>query len=766
MTKNSATKNLKTGVAVLLASAVTGCASLTGAGAPVAPLPVPSESRAFSVDDEPLSTELAAQLEELATPEASPVIVKGTDRMFNPPRVGAWVDPSGAAVTLRFEQAPVTDVVHAVLGDILGVPYVINQPVSGSMTIHTTAPLARDQVLPVFEAMLQANGLAMAVDQAGVYHVGRPETLRGVSPSLGNLGGILPAGQNLLIVPLQYVGAAEMADILRPLTPPESFVRVDAFRNLLILAGSRSRLDGLMELVRTFDVDVLKGMSVALFPLQHASVKEVEAALGAMMGAAGGRSASAPTGEAEGRSDRVATLDVPGPLAGVVRVVAIERLNALLVITPRSHYLEQAREWIERFDQPRTDDEPQLFVYPVQNGTAAHLSKLLTALFGGDASGAAARRADAGVAPGLAPASVGAAPAGASRTSTGTEGAPDPTQVKLGTDVRVVADEFNNALLVHAPRSEYKKIETALRRLDLAPMQVLIEASILEVTLTDELQYGLQWFFHGGIGSDKRGTGIWNPNQSGGIGPSQPGFSYTITDSVGQVRLVLNALAQRSLLNVISSPSLMVLDNHSATIQVGDQQPVRTATTVTEGGVTTSSIQFKDTGVQLNVTPSVNAGGLVTMAISQAVTDVGEIDAATGQRTFLQREINSRVAVRSGETVVLGGLIRDNTTRGKQGVPILQDIPVLGNLFSTTSKAGTRTELIVLITPRALQNDDDLRAASTEIRRRMSATLSALPGWTVEGPVRTRPPVDTEAVRRAADVKESPTTTNGATLDD
>lgn len=722
----------------MVASAVTGCASLTGAKAPVPPLTAPSESRAFTAGSGLAAPGRAVQLEEVGAPEASPVIVKGSDTMFAPPRADVWVEPSGAAVTLRFEQAPVTDVVHAVLGDVLGVPYVINQPVSGSMTIHTAAPLARDQVLPVFEAMLQANGLAVAVDQAGVYHVGRPETLRGIAPSLGNLGGVLPAGQNLLIVPLQYVGAAEMADILRPLTPPESFVRVDAFRNLLVLAGNRSRLDGLMELVRTFDVDVLKGMSVALFPLQHASVKEVEAALGAMMGAANGRSASAPAGEAEGRSDRVATLDLAGPLAGVVRVVAIERLNALLVITPRSHYLEQAREWIERFDQPRTDDEPQLFVYPVQNGTAAHLAKLLTALFGGDGGGAAARRADSGVAPGLSPASVGTAAGGVPQASAGSGGAQEPAQIRLGADIRVVADDFNNALLVYAPRSEYSKIEAALRRLDLAPTQVLIEASILEVTLTDELQYGLQWFFHGGVGSDKRGTGIWNANESGGIGASQPGFSYAVTDSVGQVRLVLNALAQRSLLNVISSPSLMVLDNHSATIQVGDQQPVRAATTVTEGGVTTNSIQFKDTGVQLDVTPSVNAGGLVTMDISQAVTDVGEIDAATGQRTFLQREINSRVAVRSGETVVLGGLIRDNTTRGKQGLPMLQDIPVLGHLFSTTSKVGTRTELIVLITPRALQNDDDLRAASTEIRQRMSATLGVLPGWAVDGPVRSR----------------------------
>lgn len=177
----------------------------------------------------------------------------------------------------------------------------------------------------------------------------------------------------------------------------------------------------------------------------------------------------------------------------------------------------------------------------------------------------------------------------------------------------------------------------------------------------------------------------------------------------------------------------MVLDNHSAQIQVGDQQPVQSSTVVTDGGNTTSSIQFKDTGVMLDVLPSVNAGGLVTMDVNQDVTDVGPVDAATGQRSFLQRTIASRVAVRSGETVVLGGLIRDNTSRGKTGIPWLQDIPVLGGLFRTTSRTNNRTELVVLITPRALQNDEQLRAVSDEMRRHFARSLGAINGLKIEG---------------------------------
>ena len=716
--------------ASLLAPVLIGCAS-TGPGAGM------QEYERVTVTPPSVVAARSEPMSPLGPPDPAdpdpdslkPTIIKGTDRMFNPPRVRPPVVVRGEAVSLRFEQAPVTDVVHAILGDILGLPYVVNQPVSGSLTIHTNDPLPRDQVLPVLDAVLQANGLAMVIDQSGVYHVGRPEVLRGISPSLGNLGGALPPGQNLLIVPLKYVGAPEMADILQPLASPETFVRIDAVRNLLILAGTRARLEGLMEIVNTFDVDVLKGMSIGLFPLKHVSVSDVDSALKAVMSGAGsavGTQGAAKGARAEARGESGApaasTLEMLGPIASVVRVIAIERLNALLVVTSRSYYLDQAREWIEKLDQPGgLDNEAQLFVYPVQNGTSSHLAELLNALFG-DAEARPAATRDSGVAPGLAAGTVG------DRTSVGQ---PDVAGVisgiALGPKVKVVADEFNTALLVYAPRSEYRKIEAALRRLDISPTQVLIEASILEVTLADELQYGLQWYFHGGIGGSRfDGEGRLSNVSSGAIAQNFPGFSYTVTNPAGEVRAVINALAQKSLINVISSPSIMVQDNHTATIQVGDQQPVRSSTTITDGGTTTSSIQFKDTGVSLSVTPSVNAGNLVSMIIDQSVTDVGPVDTATGQRSFLQRQIASRVSVRSGESVVLGGLIRDNTSRGRQGVPLLQDIPVLGSLFSTTTNSGTRTELLVMITPRVVRSEADLREVGAELRQRMRA-LDLLP---------------------------------------
>ena len=214
---------------------------------------------------------------------------------------------------------------------------------------------------------------------------------------------------------------------------------------------------------------------------------------------------------------------------------------------------------------------------------------------------------------------------------------------------------------------------------------------------------------------------------SGAIGPKQPGFSYSILNRAGVIRATLNALADDSLLRVLSNPSVLVQDNYNATIQIGRQQPIKSSTTVTSTNLVSEAITYKDTGVMLSVTPAINAGGTVTMDITQQITDVGEIDAATGQRNFLTRQLKSRVAVRSGETVVLGGLIRENETKGSSGLPGLSQIPILGALFGTQSSQRDLTELLVMITPRTLDDDDALRNASTELRQRMKVLSMQVP---------------------------------------
>ena len=690
-------------------------------------------------------------LEPIASPAQSPPpvaeqprIIRGTDQMLAPVNNKGQI--TGTAAGLKFEEAPLAEVVSLILREIAKVDYIIHPPISGTVTLATQGEISADQAVLLLEAALQANGLQMARDTRGVYHIGKAEAIKGIVPALRQVGGAgpLPPGYGAIVVPLKFIGAGEMASILRPMAPPEALVRVDSVRNLLVLVGTRTQAEGWLDIVSTFDVDMLKGMSVGVFPLKHVSTREVEAAL-RLLSSGGAAPPTAPTGAAGAArptDPTGAALSTSFPLYGALRVLPIERINSVMVVTPRAAYLDEARRWIEKLDQPGGNSpEAQLFVYPVQNGNAKHLANVLNGLFGNATPAPVQAPTNSGIAPGLQQTTTnttGFSSAGMG-ISTGTMGAAGRTggtstvqgsglsTVSLNAGLRVMADEINNAVLVYGTRGEFEKIEMTLRRLDIPPTQVLIEASIIEVTLTDDLKYGLQWIFTDKVRGGLTGTGVLSTAAGAAFGATPAGFSYTLRNTLGDVRAVISALADKSLVKVISSPSLMVLDNHTATIAVGNQQPIKVGDTITTGGVISSNIQYKDTGVSLAVTPSVNAGNMVTMQINQSVTDVGQVDAATLQRSFLQRQFASKVAVRSGETLVLGGLIRDNTTNGKSGLPGLQDIPLLGNLFGTNASSTNRTELLVVITPRVVRTEQDMRQLGQELKDRMKTLYPPAP---------------------------------------
>lgn len=689
--------------------------------------------------------------------------IRGNDRILAEPVAAAPFE--GSAVDLRFEDVPVREAVHAILGDLLKRDFVVHPPVDGRVTIVTAAQVSPDTAASLLEAALQANGLGMARDARGVFHVGKPEALRAIAPVVRVAAGApLPPGYGAIVIPLRYIGAGEMASVLRPLAPAEAIARVDTVRNLLVMIGTRVQAEGWLSMVSTFDIDLLAGMSVGVFPLKHISVQDVEAAFQVMAGGGGGvvpaPARTAPNsgaGAAQGAAGYPAALPGNHPLFGAVRVLPMERINSVVVVTARAAYLDEARRWIERLDRPQgRSSEPRLHVYPVRNGSARHLGEVLGGIFGGQSATASA--APTGVAPSLSATTAstlgaaggrgsavslsGAVPSVAGGAATARIGAAGGavSALQIAPNVRVVADDRNNAVLVWAPTEQFAHIEEVLRRLDTPPTQVLIEASIIEVTLNDELNYGVQWLFNDTRAGGGTGTSVLSSVGGGVLSGALAGFSYTLRNSVGNVRAVLNLLAEKSLVRVVSSPSLMVLDNHTAHIAVGNQQPIRSSETVTEGGVRTTSIQYKDTGVNLSVTPSVGAGDMVTMTVNQSVTDVGLVDAATGQRSFLNRQIDSKVAVRSGEAVVLGGLIRNNATEGSSGIPLLSQIPLLGGLFGAKSHNADRTELLVIITPRVARSVEDARQISREMRERLRGIGVAQDGRVVD--VQPGPSVD------------------------
>jgi general secretion pathway protein D len=490
-----------------------------------------------------------------------------------------------------------------------------------------------------------------------------------------------------------------MAKILEPLSGDPSSVRVDPLRNLLILSGTQLQLQHMIETVGMFDVDWISGMSVGLFTLQSVDVATVSGELEKLFG------------------DKNL-----GPLAGAVRVVPIERLNALLVVTPQAKFLEQARTWVERLDRPGSGGGGQrLYVYQVQNGKADNLAALLNDAFSRKGTQTKATPPPS-LAPGAMPAEVKSA-----KPATAPDRGAEPfeslkiaygpgSSVGVPQDVRIIADKDNNALLILATPADYESIESALRTLDMEVRQVLVEVTIAEVTLTDELTYGLEWYFNRGNGKT-----LLDNNSTPGLASLIPGFSYTwFSLNYGAV---LNALAKDSKLKIVSSPHITVADNQKAKIQVGDQVPILSQTQSVEGSAVgiINSVQYTETGVMLTVTPRVNAGGQVTMEINQEVSNATQTTTSTiDSPTISKRSATSTVTVRSGETIILAGLIQEQKDNANQGLPLLAKIPVIGGLFGTQKWTDNRTELIVLITPHVLINTPDAAAITAEYRKRLT----------------------------------------------
>ncbi|MEP4487249.1 MAG: type II secretion system secretin GspD [Halioglobus sp.] len=715
---------------VLVSLALAGCAAMDEPAPPLSVAESQADAQAMIASSSKPKVDASAPLEssasdlaranQQATKAPEPVLYRGNDRQVRVPTASEPVRFVGEDVSLNFEKAPLSEVVHAIVGDILALDYLIDGPIPGEVTLRTRTPIPRNELLGVLESLLKANNTIMIRGNDNRFLITSDKQAVTLSPGINNPRSDSP-GFSTIVVPLQYISATNMAEILLPVAGESGLVRADNTRNILMLAGTQEQIGGWLEIISTFDVDMLKGMSVGLFPLENGAVEEVALGLTNLLNAGGGED---------------------GNLGQLIRIIPFKRLNSILVVTPRAHYLDTVATWIERLDaNPNSAFERRLFVYPVQNTTANRLAELLNNIYSGSGGGGAAGGSRQGVgrqgaggitgsgaggqsAPGMSFESIGKASGAATGgISSGAAGG-GITAMSMGgggeesplDDVRVVADDENNALMIYATGKQYGVISDALDQLDVVATQVIIEASILEVTLTDDLRYGLEWTFKNGFdtGNGYDGTGLFT-STADGPSPLTPGFSYTITNSIGNVSAVLNALSEESLVNVISTPSVMVLDNHTAYIHVGQQVPVSSGSTVTSGGNVTESVEYRDTGVKLNVRPSVNAGGLVTMDIEQSVTDVGPVEFDRNRR-FLERNIMSRVAVRSSESVVLGGLIRENATNSDAGVPILHKIPVVGSLFGTTEKTDTRTELLVIITPRAIYNEDELRKVSDEMR--------------------------------------------------
>jgi general secretion pathway protein D len=627
--------------------------------------------------------------------------------------------PAGeGSYSLNFDEADLGEVAKVILGDILGQNYVLSPKVSGKVTLQTTEALTKEELLPTLEMVLRMNNAALVRD-GKIYHI-EPAAEALYNSSIASSGR---SGYQTRVFPIRNVAVADIAEVLKPLVHEKTILHVDAERNMLIASGTADEMARVMDLINTFDIDILRGRSFALFPLSHVEpdtvIKELEEIFP--------KSGSKDGGD-------------------FFRFLAVDRLNAIMAITHQAHYLKDVESWIYRLDRANTASSGGVNVYKVQNVDAEELAGTLNEIFTGAGGGAKKEKA-AKVAPGQAAGEITnkqstekqsvQKTSSASKKSSSSGGGGDG----LLENVKIIADVANNSLVIVATPQEYELLLPVIKQLDVLPLQVLIDATIVDVTLNDNLKYGIKWY----LSHNNGGQNALNVGGQDGVsltsiaaGVATGGFGYQFLSNSGDIRAVLNAEATKKNINVVSSPSLMVLNNQEASIQVGNEISLRTSQStplsggVNTGLVSTNSVQQRKTGVKLKIKPRVNASGLVIMDVEQSVEDPGPVplddnNIPTGNPDILTREITSSVAVHNGETLVLGGLIKENATYNKTGLPFLHELPLIGPLFGSTSKDNVKTELVVLITPRVVQSKQDSRVISDEFRRKLTGIYDVAP---------------------------------------
>ncbi|NSZ57474.1 type II secretion system secretin GspD [Agrobacterium tumefaciens] len=588
--------------------------------------------------------------------------------------------------SLNLVDASVAAAAKSVLGDILQTTYVVDPRVKGTVTLQTSQPVSRDALIDIMESALAVNGAAI-VRKGGTYQI-VPASEAMLSTPAVTVPLSTPAGPGVRVqvVELRYIGAEEMKSILEPISRQGAILRTDKTRNLLMLAGTSSDLTAMRDAIATFDVDWMRGMSVALHPLKASQPEAVAKELTTIFGAEG------------------------GPGSNLIRFIPNERLNAVLVLTSRASYLARASGWIEKLDKLASANEEQLFVYNIQNRPAKELAQVLQAVLSKQESRASGANL---VAPDL-----------VAETLTTEKNAPVQPALSAASayseagavKTSIVADAENNALLISTTHREYERVKLLLRQLDVTPTQILIEAVIAEVTLNDQLKFGLRWFFESG----NFRVGL-SDIASGAATPTFPGFAWSFATS--DVGVTLNALSSITDVNIVSAPTLTALNNQKATLQVGDQVPIVTqqsTSTVTGNSAVVSSIELKDTGVILKVLPRVNTSGRVMLDIEQEVSNVVRTTTSgIDSPTIQQRKLSTRVIVGDNESLALGGLIQQHNSLTRSQMPLLGKIPLLGNAFKNKEDRIAKTELIIFIKPRIVRDIWQAREVTAEFRQQL-----------------------------------------------
>ncbi|MFN4114899.1 MAG: type II secretion system secretin GspD [Inhella sp.] len=648
----------------------------------------------------------AARIETMPAPPEPPALQRKSAPVPSKPA------PKAGTAAINFEQVPLTTVIQVVYADVLGRTLQIDPAVMQRrdlVTFRTPPEESTVQIDAAMELLLRSYGLSV-VDVGGLVRVvpdgaqagGLPEIRRGQALPETPLA-MRPVFQ---LVPLSALRVNEVMALMKSLVGNRVTLQEEPTRNALVISGNGAAVAAAMETLRVVDQPVMSGRAALRVTPTYWSVNELANTLHQVL-TAEGYSLAPPTQAA-----------AAGGIKHPIVLLPVPAINSLLVFAQDDGVASHVQRWINQLDQPgRQTAGRNLFTYTARNLSAEALARTLAQLFEGQAASSAV----AAVRPGqAAQAPQGQQPAG---FGTVTAGSAAQTSFAGG---RIIVDANSNTLVINTTPENYSQLVGLLNQFDRPPKSALIEVTVAEVELTDTLKLGVDWLFEqaGLAGSD-----LNIPLGSTGARIVDGGLILRRLNSIGDLRVTLNALATSNQANILSSPRIVARNGETATIQVGSEVPIITSqSTGVVGGNNglLTQVQYKPTGVQLKVKPSIYAGDRIDLEIAQEVGAASTTNTGVNiSPTFSTRKVETRLTLEHGSTVMLGGLISSDRSDGDAGVPLLKDIPLVGNLFKTRTDTTRRRELLVLITPYIINDSQDAVQLTESFKALLPTVLPA-----------------------------------------
>lgn len=640
------------------------------------------------------------------------------DAASDDPPPGLAQDADGK-FTVNLDAASVVEASKLILGETLGYNYSIepNLMQASNITMVSNRPLSARQLLDTFEATLKSVNAGL-VQTDGNFRVVPLQAMESDAQNL-DMGKDVAPGYGVSAVPLRFIGPSAMVNLLDGFMEQMGSARAWNAGNMILIRGPASQRRSLVDVVMNFDVDTMRNQTFGMAALENGRAEDIAAQV-----------------------TKVFAQDSATAGSNALKIIPVPGINSLIIIASNETKVKRAITWIKRLDRESLDS-PKSYVYAVQNGNAVELARILSSTYGGGADAgptaqvapdnqsmdvsvesasqdqADPQQGDMGGATQMeqpdpqaaeATASTGASPATIADNGGGTTGG------ALANGIRITPIPANNTLLIRASPRDYREILSTLAQIDAPATQVLINTTIAEVRLNDTLRYGVQAYFQSGdfsfaLSDSKSLT-------DSVISTKFPGMNF-VMGGIKSPQLVVDALSKVTNVRIVSSPSVLVMENETATIKVGDQIPIQTQTETTQGGQTVNSYEYRDTGVVLKVRPRINANGVVAIDLGQELSGVLDTTGINGQPQFSQRAINSKVSVNDQQTVLLGGLINGTEDRSRMTIPGADRLPLIGKAIGTTGGVATRTEMIVFITPTIIRNGNEASRSSQNLRDTM-----------------------------------------------